>query len=220
VNKTSWKPQKPPYRRYKAKELGDLITNGQFVFQIGESPALRMPSSQIDVGKLQTPEYKKKVAYVKKCMLAYRKTKKGRAIAAVQVGIPEHIIVVYTPERKEKLWAIVNPVISKKSETLLRYPEMCMSCNGLIAYVIRPSWVEFTYLDEKGKQHIWNTKDTTKRGKMYNRVLQHEIDHLHGIINIDLVLSKELIFISDPHFYEKADFQKVHPGFAKASSGK
>ena len=44
---------------------------------------------------------------------------------------------------------------------------------------------------------------------MYNRVFQHEIDHLNGIINIDRVESKELIFESDPNYYEKAEFKEA-----------
>lgn len=70
-----------------------------------------------------------------------------------------------------------------------------MSVNPIIAPVDKPSWIEFEYLDEKGK--------------MYNRVFQHEIDHMDGIINIDLVKSKELNFESDPSYYEKARFEEV-----------
>ena len=206
-----WKPLKPPYWKYKKSMHAEEILTGNFLFQIGESESLRQPSSKVSLEKIESTEYKKKIAYMRKSILDYRRvTKKGRAITGVQVGIPEEIIVVLTLEKEQKTWIIINPVITDKSETLLRYPEMCMSCNGLIANVTRPAWIEFTYYNEQGKKNIWKTKDATKQGRMYNRVLQHEIDHLHGIINIDLVASKELIFISDPHFYEKADFQKVH----------
>lgn len=209
---TTWKPKLPPYRRYKKAMHEDPIVTGRFIYQIGESDNLRQESSSVPIDKITSPEYQKKIAYLRKCILDYKKlTNKGRAIAAVQVGIPEHMIVVLTPERKQKTWILINPVITNKSHTILRYPEMCMSCNSMIATVDRPAWIEFTYYDENGEKHIWNTKDNTKRGRMYNRVLQHEIDHLHGIINIDLVPSRELIFISDPHFYEKADFEEIHP---------
>ncbi len=45
--------------------------------------------------------------------------------------------------------------------------------------------------------------------KMYNRVIQHEIDHLPGIINLDRVESKEIIYESDPNFYKRAAFEPV-----------
>ncbi len=43
-----------------------------------------------------------------------------------------------------------------------------------------------------------------------NRVFQHEIDHMEGIINIDRCLSKELTLESDPKFYKKTKFEKVN----------
>lgn len=188
----------------------DPVVTGQFIYQIGESENLRKPSLPVTLEKLQSDEYKAKIAYLKKCMLRYRKlTKKGRAIAAVQVGIPEQIIVVYTPEKQDKTWILINPKVEKRSEKMLEYPEMCMSANSLIATVKRPAWIECSYYDEQGKKYYWNTKDITKRGQMYNRVLQHEIDHIHGIINIDLVPSKSLIFISDPKFYARTTFKEV-----------
>lgn len=195
----------------------DPVVTGSFIYQIGESEDLRKPSFTVPLDKIQTLEYKAKISYLKKCMLWYRKlTKKGRAIAGVQVGIPEQIIVVYlpagmqgTPEKQSKTWILINPKVEKRSEKMLEYPEMCMSANSLIATVKRPAWIECSYYDEQGKKQYWDTKDTTNRGQMYNRVLQHEIDHIHGIINIDLVESKSLIFISDPKFYARATFKEV-----------
>ncbi|MBP9719475.1 MAG: peptide deformylase, partial [Candidatus Levybacteria bacterium] len=114
------------------------------------------------------------------------------------------------PQNDNKdLLIIINPVITKKSKDLYRYPEICMSANPLIAPVVRPAWIEFSYLDEHGKEQLWETKDDTKEGRLYNRVFQHEIDHMDGIINIDKVQSNELIFESDPTFYDKATFEKA-----------
>ncbi len=84
-----------------------------------------------------------------------------------------------------------------------------MSASPIIVPVVRPSWIEFEYYDENGKKQIWNTKDDTKTNRIYNRVFQHEIDHMNGTINIDLVNSSELILKSDPKFYDKASFIEV-----------
>ena len=84
-----------------------------------------------------------------------------------------------------------------------------MSANPIIANIVRPSWVEVEYYDEFGKKQYWNRKDSTKEDKIYNRVFQHEIDHMEGIINIDKVPSKELILQSDPSFYKSASFIEV-----------
>lgn len=49
-----------------------------------------------------------------------------------------------------------------------------------------------------------------RRGRILNRVFQHEIDHMEGIINIDRVKSPDkLIFATDPSYYETANFEKV-----------
>lgn len=216
-----WKPQKPPFRDYKKKVFEKAMVVVDFIYQIGESEALRKTSQEVPLEKITTPDFQKKIAYLKSCILQYRKlTGIGRGITGVQVGISERVAVIYigsiissrSPRHfvpRNDLLIIINPVITKKSITMLRYPEICMSANPIIAPVIRPSWIEFSYYDETGKKQEWRTKDDTKEGKLYNRVFQHEIDHMDGIINIDKVQSKELIFESDPTFYDKASFEKV-----------
>lgn len=227
MSKIVWKPQLPLFRQYKQKVYQQIIKTGQFVYQVGELDKLRKKSKKVSVKSITSKEFRKKVKYVKKCLLKYRKlTGKGRGISAVQVGIPEAFSVIYFPEMlnqvqhdekgeykhqvdKNGLLTIINPKIIKSSSKLLKYPEMCMSVVPIISPNVRPSWIEFEYYDEFGNKRYWDTKDTDKKARMYNRVFQHEIDHINGIINIDLVKSKELILESDPHFYEKAEFEKV-----------
>lgn len=212
-----WKPQKPPFRLYKKKVFNHASTTGQFIYQIGESELLLKPSLSVPLEDITSKNFQAKVSYLKRSLRKYRKlTGKGRGIAAVQLGIPERFAVIHLPagrhglaETKPNLLIIINPIITRKSTTLLKYPEMCMSANPIIARVVRPSWIEFEYYDEKGKKQEWNMKSNTKEGKLYNRVFQHEIDHMDGIINIDKVASKELILESDPRFYDTATFEQV-----------
>ncbi len=204
----TWKPTRPPFADFKKEVFANASKVADFVYQIGESSILSKPSKIVPAGKIKSPEMKEKIKYLKNCLTRYRKlTGYGRGITAVQVGIPERFSVIYTPE---KLIVIINPQIIKKSKTLLKYSEMCMSANPIIAPVVRPAWIEFEYLDENGEGQIWNTKDNTDLSRMMNRVFQHEIDHMDGIINIDLVnLPKELILESDPGYYNQAKFEKV-----------
>jgi len=203
---SNWKPTPPLFTTYKKLVFKEAAAVSYFIYQIGEFDQLRKPSEEVK--DITSKETKAKIAYLKKCLLKYRKlTGKGRGIAAVQVGIPERFAIIYTPEQ---LMTIINPRITKSSSQKSKYPEMCMSANPIIAPVIRPAWIEFEYYDEKGKLQHWTTKDDTETGRMMNRVFQHEIDHMDGIINIDIVASpKELILDSDPDFYTTAKFEEV-----------
>lgn len=204
----NWKPTTPPHKKYKKKVFENAAKVGDFVYQIGEYPQLRKPSQEIPLNKLRTKETQEKISYLKDCLIKYRKiTGYGRGITAVQVGIPERFSVIYTPS---EIFAIINPKITKKSKKLLIYPEMCMSANPIIAPTVRPSWIEFEYYDESGQLRQWDTKDDDDLWKMMNRVFQHEIDHMEGIINVDRIKNpKDLILESDPEFYTTANFKEV-----------
>jgi peptide deformylase len=204
----TWKPQPAPFRDFKKEVFAKAAKVSEFIHQIGEYAPLRQSSQEVDINIINSPEFKSKLTYVKECLIKYREsTGYGRGISAVQVGIPETFSVVYTPEN---LITIINPVVTKQSEKLLMYPEICMSAAPIIAPTIRPAWIEFEYYDENGTKQYWNTKDDTDMGRIMNRVFQHEIDHLEGIINVDKVRSpKELILESDPDFYKNAKFEEI-----------
>lgn len=205
----TWRPIPPRFKDYKKQVFLRAAKVTSFIYQIGESSLLREPSKKVPINQIKSKEVKQKIKYLKDCLLKYRKlTDYGRAITAIQVGIPEKFSVIYT---QEELIVIINPKITKKSDKLLIYPEICMSANPIVAPTIRPSWVEFKYYDEEGKLNFWKTKDDTDLGKILNRVFQHEIDHMDGIINIDEVKSpKNLFLVSDPDFYNQAKFEEVN----------
>jgi peptide deformylase len=204
----SWEPKKPPFTVFKKAVFTKAATVSEFIYQIGEYPHLRKSSKDVSREAIHSEEFKAKVQYLKDCIVRYRAlTGYGRGITAVQIGIPERFSVIYTPT---KLLIIINPKITKKADNLLLFPEICMSANPIIAPTVRHAWIEFEYYDEDGKLQQWNTKDDTDQGRIMNRVFQHEIDHMEGIINIDLVRDpKELILESDPDFYDTATFEEV-----------
>ncbi|HVT00846.1 MAG TPA: peptide deformylase [Patescibacteria group bacterium] len=203
-----WKPIKPPFAKHKAKILLEAVETGKFIFQIGEYDLIRKPSADVSVDKIKSKEIQKKIKYLKDCLVKFRKiTGHGRGVTGVQVGIPERISVFWI---EDKFIITINPKITNKSNKLYIYPEMCMSALPVIAPVVRPAWVEVEYYDENGVRQVWNTKDDTQPHIMMNRVLQHEIDHMNGIINIDLVKNPNELFLeSDPKFYHEAKFEEV-----------
>jgi peptide deformylase len=206
-----WKPVSPPAAKSKKESFKELSKISQFIYQLGESDILRKKAIAVSPKHIIAYTTQEKLKYLKRCLIRFRRiTKgKGRGIASVQVGIQEAFFLIYFPTKRKKYQFFINPKITKVSKELYSYKESCMSCNGLIAPVVRPAWVEMEYFDEDGEEQAWSTKDETREGKMYNRVIQHEIDHLHGIINIDRVQSKELVFESGHTDYEKPTFEKA-----------
>ena len=218
---TKWKPT-PSFVKHKREVFKNEINISSFIYKIGESKKLRLPSKEIPVTKITSSETKEKINYLKKCLLNYRKlTGYGRGVTAVQVGIPERFSVIYKGQTitniknkkdvtDKNIQVIINPKITKKSKHLLNYPESCMSASPVIVPTIRPSWIEFEYYDEEGNLKHWDTKDETDVGKMMNRVFMHEFDHMEGIVNVDIVKDpSKIILWSDPDFYKNAEFTKV-----------
>lgn len=173
-----------------------------FIYHIGQTDLLKKPSKVVGSSTIKSPVFQKKLKYLKRCLLKYRKlTGLGKGIAAVQVGIPEKFAVIHTPKR---LIAIINPKITKISKNKNKYTEGCMSATPIIVPLIRPEWIEFEYLDEEGNIQTW-----TGRSLKLNRIFQHEIDHMEGIVNIDIGSSKDFILCTDSSYYKKAKFEKV-----------
>ena len=94
----------------------------------------------------------------------------GVGLAAPQVGHPIRLITIDVSEEKDQLLTLVNPVITSKSEEEVEYEEGCLSLPGIWDKVVRPSEVTVRAQDLKGN--------------FFERV-QHEIDHLDGIVFID-----------------------------------
>lgn len=198
---------KTPFATFKQEQARQYLKFCQFIYQVGESSLLRQKSVPIKRSEINSPSFQKELAYLKECLLKYRQiTGHGRGITAVQVGILKRFSVIFTDQG---LLVIINPKILGKAKQSLRYPEMCMSTFPLIAPVVRPAWIEFEYLDEQGHLQHWDAKSQTAVENIMNRVFQHEFDHMDGIINIDYVKANELIFESDPSFYENAHFEEV-----------
>ena len=115
----------------------------------------------------------------------------GIGLAAIQVGIPKRVIVIDLSKEKEKKnpMFFVNPIIKNKNSDLSRYEEGCLSVPDQFAEVDRPSSCEVEYLDYNGKKNLLKTSG------LLATCIQHEMDHLEGILFIDYLskLKKSMI---------------------------
>jgi peptide deformylase len=112
----------------------------------------------------------------------------GIGLAAIQVGVPKRLLVIdlQEPESDEEDAPVIrdprvfiNPEILDTSENLQTYNEGCLSVPDQFAEIDRPDRIRARWLDETGKQH-----EEVIEG-LLAVCLQHEMDHLNGILFID-----------------------------------
>ena len=115
----------------------------------------------------------------------------GIGLAAVQIGILKRLIVIDISKDKEKKNPIflINPEIISKSKNTSIYEEGCLSLPGHFAEIERPEECQIKYIDYDGK------KKEMRANGLLSTCIQHEIDHLNGILFIDYLskLKKDMI---------------------------
>jgi peptide deformylase len=110
----------------------------------------------------------------------------GIGLAAIQVGVPKRVLVIDLQEPEEeggepvrKPLVFINPEIVQESETLQVYNEGCLSVPEMYAEVERPECIRARWLDRDGTAH------EEELDGLLAVCLQHEMDHLEGILFID-----------------------------------
>ena len=115
----------------------------------------------------------------------------GIGLAAIQIGIPKRIIVIdiSRDEDKKEPRYFVNPIIKNRNEEKVKYEEGCLSVPDQFAEIERPNTCEVEYLDYDGKKQL------LKAEGLLATCIQHEMDHLEGILFIDYLskLKKSMI---------------------------
>ena len=115
----------------------------------------------------------------------------GIGLAAVQIGILKRLIVIDISKDKEKKnpLFLINPEIVSKSKNTSIYEEGCLSLPGHFAEIERPAECVLKYVDYHGIQ-----KEMKAEGLLAT-CIQHEVDHLNGILFIDYLskLKKDMI---------------------------
>jgi peptide deformylase len=126
----------------------------------------------------------------------------GVGLAAPQVGLPLQLAVIEDREANMKdlsretlaelerkpvaFHVIINPVLTLESPPEVEFFEGCLSLPGFVALVPRARKVKVECLDEHGRSRVIHASG------WYARILQHEIDHLHGALYIERMQSKTL----------------------------
>lgn len=137
------------------------------------NPELRVKSLEVSKERIGTPEMALLIAELKETMAV----ENGIGIAAPQIGVHDRVIIV---EVNGVPTAYINPVIIEKSFRMIDSEEGCLSVPGTWGWVKRHRSVVVSALNEQGEAV------TIKEQHLISTVFQHEINHLDGILFIDI----------------------------------
>ena len=137
-------------------------------------PFLRQKSSKVEV-------VDNEIRSLMDDMLETMYNAPGIGLAAIQIGVPKRVIVIDLSKEKEKKDPLyfINPEIITKSETDASYEEGCLSVPNQFAEISRPDKCKIRFLDYEGNEKILETEG------LLATCIQHEMDHLEGILFID-----------------------------------
>jgi peptide deformylase len=129
----------------------------------------------------------------------------GIGLAAIQVGVPKRVIVMDVSKKEgEKLpMHFVNPEIISKSKNNSIYEEGCLSLPGQFAEIERPAKCKIKFLDYNG-----NPQEIETEG-MLATCIQHEIDHLEGILFIDHLSKLKKTMIIKKLSKQKKEIERI-----------
>jgi len=149
----------PPYDIHK---LGDVV--------------LRTPARRI--GKVDEA-----VRDLARDMLVSMYAARGIGLAAPQIGVHQQLLVIdlEIEDPASPPLVLVNPEITAVGGSICTYEEGCLSIPGVYLDVVRPSVVDISYRDEMGRPK------RLKADGLMARCIQHEMDHLNGVLFVDRV---------------------------------
>ena len=149
------------------------------IYMLGQE-TLRTPANRI----VKVDDSIRKLA---RDMLITMYSAKGIGLAAPQVGLQKRILVIdlnfEDPNAPPNVF--INPEIISSSASLDTYEEGCLSIPGVYLNVVRPSSIKLSYRDEMGRPKKMNAEG------LMARCIQHEIDHLNGVLFVDKVTDEE-----------------------------
>ncbi len=122
-----------------------------------------------------------------KKMLHSMYSAKGIGLAAPQVGIHKQLLVIDLDIENPATPPIIliNPEITEYSASIETYEEGCLSIPGVYLNVVRPSSIKLQFRDDMGRPKKLNTDG------LLARCIQHEMDHLNGVLFVDRVNNME-----------------------------
>ena len=161
-------------------------------------PILRKKSTQVE-------KVDDKLRNLMKDMLETMYKAPGIGLAAIQIGILKRLVVIDLAKENEKKnpLFLVNPEIVSLSKNTSTYEEGCLSLPGQYAEIERPSECHIKYLDFHGK-----TKQLKTEGLLAT-CIQHEIDHLNGILFIDYLSKLKKTMIIKKLIKQKKSLERI-----------
>ena len=129
----------------------------------------------------------------------------GIGLAAIQIGVPKRIIVLdisKDPEKKEPMY-FINPEKIYTSKNQATYEEGCLSVPGQFAEIDRPDKCHIKYLDYNG-----DSKELKADGLLAT-CIQHEMDHLEGILFIDYLSKLKRSMITKKLSKQKKELERI-----------
>ena len=123
----------------------------------------------------------------------------GRAIAAPQIGVERRIVAI-DPAHGPPL--LINPEITWRSGETMTLWDDCMSFPALLVRLRRHRSISLTYQDAAGMAHEWN-----ELAPGTAELLQHEIDHLDGVLAVDHALDRQAIVLRQVFEADRECFQ-------------
>ncbi|MCH2037086.1 MAG: peptide deformylase [Rickettsiales bacterium] len=140
-------------------------------------PLVKAPDSRLKIKSFPVDDINQEILELLDDMVETMYAEGGIGLAAVQVGVHKRLLVMdlQEDEQKNPLY-IINPEIIESSEELSSYEEGCLSFPGQKAKVVRPATVTVKYLDREGVEQFYKAEGLAAT------CIQHEIDHLNGVV--------------------------------------
>ena len=187
--------------------MADIMSKKDSIITL-PNPRLRQKSQKIS---LITPEVRQVITDMKAATLdweASRPHEVGVALAAIQINKPYRIIVIrenFENKEDKRFKVLINPEISKLEGEIEEDFEGCLSITDVYGKVQRNTKVRVRAVNEQGQQI------RLKAEGFLARVLQHEIDHLNGMVFVDHIESNKEAFyqIKPDGKLEPLDYEQV-----------
>jgi len=141
---------------------------------LGDDPRLRQKTEPVELSNLKTVEFQHEIDELIEIM----QNSDGLGLAAIQVGIPKKYVIVLN---EGKPLCLINPLITKKSSQKILAEEGCLSFPGVYGKVARHKSIELKAHDRYGKSLALAASGLDAQA------IQHELDHLAGILLPDLI---------------------------------
>ncbi|XP_030044918.1 peptide deformylase, mitochondrial [Microcaecilia unicolor] len=195
---TSQEKQRTYWKYLKRKVLGPSVPPYKHVCQAGD-PVLRTLAAPVEPSRILEPEIQTLI----RTLVTVMRRSGSVGLSAPQVGVPLQVVAMEFPEKIYRensvsvrearemvpfpLTVFINPTMRVLDSHILSFPEGCESISGFLACVPRYRAVEISGLNEKGEAACWQVQGWPAR------IIQHEMDHLHGLLYVDKMDSKTFL---------------------------